>query len=82
MHVVPETDDLLVERRLTSRSLLRDLELRGFSVAVPLSSLFRGERNPYFGGVHAVALDPKAGWRGAADPRRDGAVRYVETSGP
>ena len=82
IHVVPETDELLVERRLATRSLLLDLELRGFSVSMPLSSLFRGDRNPYFGGVHAVALDPQAGWQGGADPRRDGAVRYVETSGP
>jgi len=31
-------------------------------------------RNPWFGGVHAV-MRTEEGWIGAADPRRDGAVR-------
>jgi gamma-glutamyltranspeptidase/glutathione hydrolase len=82
LHVVPETNALFVERRPDSRALLRDLERRGFRVALPLGSLARGEHDPYFGGVHAVAFDEKAGWRGAADPRRDGGVRYVESPGP
>lgn len=32
-----------------------------------------GERNAYFGGVHAVGYE-RGQWTGAADPRRDGAV--------
>lgn len=37
----------------------------------------QNERNAYFGGVHAVALE-EAGWVGTADPRRDGTVGYVD----
>ncbi len=55
------------------RPVLLDLERRGRSVVVPVSSLGRGSLNPYFGGVHAVAREA-GGWCGAADPRRDGAV--------
>jgi gamma-glutamyltranspeptidase/glutathione hydrolase len=49
------------------------LEQSGYTVHLPLSSLFSGDRNPYFGGVHAIALE-KGRWRGAADLRRDGEV--------
>jgi gamma-glutamyltranspeptidase/glutathione hydrolase len=73
LHVTPEDDDLMMEKRPGDRLLLRDLEERGFSVAVPLSSLHQDQLNPYFGGVHAVAFEAGA-WRGAADPRRDGAA--------
>lgn len=72
LHVVPEDDDLMFEARPRSRQLLRDLELRGFSLAIPLSSLFAQDRNPYFGGVHAVGRTPRGDWEGGADPRRDG----------
>jgi gamma-glutamyltranspeptidase/glutathione hydrolase len=35
----------------------------------------KGKLNPFFGGVHAIAWDTREnGWRGAADPRRYGAV--------
>ncbi len=76
LHVVPEDDALMFERRPTSRALLRELERRGFHPSIPLSSLFEGGLNAYFGGVHAVAREGE-GWAGAADPRRDGAVRVV-----
>ncbi|MFN3243398.1 MAG: gamma-glutamyltransferase family protein [Planctomycetota bacterium] len=78
MHVVPEDDDLMLEARPRSRALLRDLELRGFSLAIPLSSLFAEDRNPYFGGVHAVGRVPDGGWAGGADPRRDGVAASVD----
>lgn len=72
VHVVPEDSDLMLERRPARRDVLRELEQRGFSLAMPLSSLFAADRNPYFGGVHAVARTPAGEWRGGADPRRDG----------
>jgi len=77
IHAVPEEDGLLFEVRPRSRALLAALEERGFRISIPLSSLNAGELDPYFGGVHAVALEDGA-WRGAADPRRDGvATRAV-----
>ncbi len=46
-----------------------DLKARGHGVVL------KGKLNPFFGGVHVIALDPKGkGWKGAADPRRYGAV--------
>jgi gamma-glutamyltranspeptidase/glutathione hydrolase len=45
----------------------------GFQKVEPPLDLASGDWNPYFGGVHAVALE-EGRWRGAADPRRDGAV--------
>jgi gamma-glutamyltranspeptidase/glutathione hydrolase len=57
-------------------SLLLKMERRGYKIVRPLSSLYQGNLNPYFGGVHAVAKDP-SGWQGAADPRRDGTVGYA-----
>jgi gamma-glutamyltranspeptidase/glutathione hydrolase len=46
-------------------------------VHAPFTSLFAGKLNPYFGGVHAIALEDND-WVGAADPRRDGAVVYAD----
>jgi len=74
LHVVPD-DQLFLEARQTQvpASLLLQLELRGYNIVRPLSSLFRENLNPYFGGVHAVARE-NGRWHGAADPRRDGRV--------
>lgn len=72
MHVIPEDDDLMLELRPSSQGLIRALELRGMSVAVPVSSLVPGRLNPYFGGVHALAVTGDGHWEAAADPRRDG----------
>jgi gamma-glutamyltranspeptidase / glutathione hydrolase len=48
---------------------LKRLERRGYEV------VRWGERNVFFGGVHAVARDPAMGeLRGGGDPRRGGAV--------
>ena len=74
LHVVPE-DDLFLELRQKQipLPLLLKLELRGYSVVRPLTTLFKEDLNPFFGGVHAVALENGV-WDGAADPRRDGTV--------
>jgi gamma-glutamyltranspeptidase/glutathione hydrolase len=66
-------ETVLLETRPREQRALIGLERRGYTVYQPLTSLFAGELNPYFGGVHAVALE-EGGWSGAADPRRDGAV--------
>ncbi len=77
LHVVPDADLFLEGRggRIPAAQLLK-LELRGYNVLRPLTSLYRGNLNPYFGGVHAVAKE-KTGWEGGADPRRDGVVEKV-----
>ncbi len=77
MHVLAEESMLCVEQEQIRPAELADLERRGFRVVLPISSQTRNRMNPYFGGVHAVAWEQGA-WRGAADPRRDGAVRYAK----
>lgn len=63
----PVNSTLMVETRLP-QSTLDGLEKLGWKIQ-PNESL-----NNYFGGVHAVQIDPKAHrFFGAADPRRDGA---------
>jgi gamma-glutamyltranspeptidase/glutathione hydrolase len=43
---------------------------------------YRSRRSPWFGAVQAVARDPETGeCHGAADPRRQGAVAGVVTTG-
>ena len=54
----------LIERNTSYELLKSDLERRGHVV----------EFNPLVSGVHAVERIP-GGWRGGADPRREGAVR-------
>jgi gamma-glutamyltranspeptidase/glutathione hydrolase len=72
-------DELLLEKRPCDENVLLALEEAGYTVHLPLSSLFAGSLNPYFGGVHALAKE-KGGWCGAADPRRDGAVEYANAN--
>jgi gamma-glutamyltranspeptidase len=67
----------ILEARGGSADHLLELERRGYSIVRPLSSLHKGDLNPFFGGVHAIALE-KGCWQGAADPRRDGTVGFVE----
>jgi gamma-glutamyltranspeptidase/glutathione hydrolase len=63
----PVNSTLMVETRMP-QSTLDGLEKLGWKIQ-PNESL-----NNYFGGVHAVQIDPKAHrFFGAADPRRDGA---------
>ena len=74
LHVEPRNQLYLEPHQIgISPSLLLDLERRGYHVVRPLSSLYMGNLNPYFGGVHAVARE-ESEWRGASDPRRDGVV--------
>ena len=45
----------------------------GYEIAYPTYDLTQGQLNAYFGGIHAIAKENGV-WKGAADPRRDGAV--------
>jgi gamma-glutamyltranspeptidase/glutathione hydrolase len=63
----PQGSTLVVESRFPSETL-EGLRTRGWRIAV------NGGLNNYFGGVHAVSIDPVTHLlTGAADPRRDGA---------
>jgi len=74
VHVVPE-DALYLENAVgVADSLLGLLGGMGFRVVAPAADLALRDRNAYYGGVHAVALE-NGRWSGAADPRRDGAAR-------
>lgn len=70
LHTLPR-EEVLLETRPQDPAVILGLERLGYPVHQPLSSLFAGDLNPYFGGVHAVALE-EGRWQGAADPRRDG----------
>jgi gamma-glutamyltranspeptidase/glutathione hydrolase len=52
----------------------------GLAIARRSSPLAGPGGDPYFGGVHAVALE-RGVWHGAADPRRDGSVVFA-VAGP
>jgi gamma-glutamyltranspeptidase/glutathione hydrolase len=63
----PHGSTLVVESRMPAETL-DALRGRGWSIAV------NGSLNNYFGGVHAIAIEPAThSMTGAADPRRDGA---------
>lgn len=52
-----------------SAAALEGLKAKGHGIVL------RGKLDPFFGGVHAIGWDAKTGeWKGAADPRRYGAV--------
>nr|WP_321490379.1 gamma-glutamyltransferase [uncultured Hyphomonas sp.] len=53
-----------------------NVDAMGFDLTTPRADLEMNGLNAYFGGVHAIAME-EDGWRGAADPRRDGAVGYT-----
>ncbi|MCX6136776.1 MAG: gamma-glutamyltransferase [Ignavibacteriales bacterium] len=63
----PLEHTLFVESRMPAETI-QGLRARGWKVNL------NGSVNAYFGGVHAIAIDPATGGlTGAADPRRDGA---------
>ncbi len=75
LHVVPD-NNLYVETKSLPDALIAELKRRGFKFVEPNFGLTEEGLDPYFGGVHAIARDA-SGWRGAADPRRDGRVSYA-----
>ena len=66
-----------IEGPALSQALLAGLVRAGFSLERPRYGVSDSYLDPYFGGVHAIAWEGGR-WVGAADPRRDGAVRTVE----
>ncbi|MFC1696148.1 gamma-glutamyltransferase, partial [Pseudomonadota bacterium] len=72
VHVVPD-EKAYIEGPELSTQLLSGLASRGFKLLRPAYGVSNSQFDPYFGGVHALALE-KDGWAGAADPRRDGTV--------
>lgn len=75
IHVVPR-DRLYLESEATTTGATRWIAEDGFQIVDPATDLVIGGRNAYYGGVHAIAFE-NGDWVGAADPRRDGKVRYV-----
>ena len=51
--------------------LLRGMATRGLRLMRPKYGVSDSHLDPYFGGIHALALEAD-GWTGSADPRRDG----------
>jgi gamma-glutamyltranspeptidase/glutathione hydrolase len=76
IHVVPD-DKLYLEAPDLADSVRTALAQRGYQITEPRMDLVNGDLNPYFGGVHAIARE-NGKWIGAADPRRDGAVKYAK----
>lgn len=74
IHVTPEkiiyneSDNITDEEKLL-------LERAEFTFEIPPAEIIINKLNPYFGGVNTVAFENDE-WKGAADPRRDGAVGY------
>jgi len=76
VHVVVDREDGRDNAYIEQMPEGFDVNALGFDLAVPRTDLMLSGLNAYFGGVHAIALE-EGGWRGAADPRRDGAVGYA-----
>ncbi len=74
IHVTPDSIFYLESSSFSNKeiSILREA---GFEFDTPPSDILINNLNPYFGGIHAVAFEDDR-WKGAADPRRDGAVGY------
>jgi len=72
LHVVPP-DRLYVEDPAAAAATAAWRAGAGWELRTFATDIARGDRNAYFGGVHAVAFE-EGRWTGAADPRRDGAV--------
>lgn len=65
-----------IEGPKLSQALLAGLVRAGFSLERPRYGVSDSYFDPFFGGVHAIAWE-KERWVGAADPRRDGAVKAI-----
>jgi hypothetical protein len=72
VHAVPDSR-AYVEGPELSPALLGGMAERGLSLVRPAYGVSDSQLDPYFGGVHALALE-NGRWTGAADPRRDGVV--------
>jgi gamma-glutamyltranspeptidase/glutathione hydrolase len=75
IHVTPDSIVYLESNSFSKAEITSVINL-GFKIELPLSEILISNLNPYFGGVHAVAFENDQ-WTGAADPRRDGRVGYL-----
>ena len=73
VHVVPD-DQAYIEGPDISNDLLSGLAKYGYSLKRPAYGVSDSQYDPYFGGVHALAVE-NGKWHGAADPRRDGLAK-------
>jgi len=74
IHLTPEKVIYIESDNLSDEEKLL-IEKAGFTFEVPPSEIIINGLNPYFGGINTVAFENEQ-WKGAADPRRDGAVGY------
>jgi gamma-glutamyltranspeptidase/glutathione hydrolase len=72
VHSVPDSK-AYAEGPELSPELLAGMATRGLTLVRPTYGVSDSQLDPYFGGVHALALENDQ-WTGAADPRRDGVV--------
>jgi gamma-glutamyltranspeptidase/glutathione hydrolase len=72
VHAVPD-NKAYVEGPEVPPELLRGMAERAMTLVRPTYGVSDSQLDPYFGGVHALALEGDS-WTGAADPRRDGVV--------
>tara|TARA_R110002095_G_scaffold179892_1_gene157397 strand:+ start:3486 stop:5108 length:1623 start_codon:yes stop_codon:yes gene_type:complete len=73
VHVVPD-DRAYIEGPDISNELLQGMAQYGYRLRRPAYGVSNSQYDPYFGGVHALAVE-NGQWRGAADPRRDGTAK-------
>lgn len=73
VHVVPG-NDAYVEGPDIDNELLSGIAAYGYNLKRPAYGVSDSQYDPYFGGVHALAIE-QGEWTGAADPRRDGTVK-------
>ena len=78
VHVVPP-GKAYVEGPAISPTLLSGMAERDLTLTRPTYGVSDSQLDPYFGGVHALALE-NGNWAGAADPRRDGLVTIAGQS--
>lgn len=72
-----------LEQSILDPKLLSALGEAGFRLRRQAFGLSDTGLDPYFGGIHAIAREgADGGWRGAADPRRDGTVGYARAEVP
>jgi len=73
VHVVPD-DKAYIEGPTISNDLLQGMAKFGYNLRRPAYGVSNSQYDPYFGGVHALAVEGGK-WIGAADPRRDGTAK-------